>query len=233
MSSHQEKIDAIIELEKPSSLVNHFLSNVCFSDQMIAEIKPYNYKLWRSDRWSRWMYSVFHITFNEEGSIVKIREELNPLGKYIKYLYVGFVLFVFASFIYDALLYPPDAFYSGHFIGPIALSVLFYGIYKAFAFGRTIEKNKMTDYYKIVIGLETAESLQQKKDLRSEWTGRKILTRLILYPLCIFLIFVGLYILLIDNGPKSVKSFGAGFFVLGLSLTYLIVDIKILIKKRK
>ena len=233
MSSHKEKIDAIIDVKKASNFINHLLSNFYFSDQIITDKQHQSYKLWKSDRWSRLMYSVFHITFNQEGSIVKIHEEINPLGKLIKYFYLGFVLFFYAYLIYDTFLYPPDEFYWGYFIPPLAILVFFYAVYKGVGFGRKMLKNRMIDHLKIVIGLETTESLKQKNDLKSELTRKKTLTRLILYPLCIFLIFVSLYMLLIDNAPKSSKSYSAGLYALGLSFTYLAVDIIILIKKRK
>lgn len=233
MSSHQEKIDAIIELEKPSSFVNHLLSNISYSDQIIADIQNQNYQLWKSDRWSRLMYSVFYINFNQDGRIIKIRERLNPVGQGIKYLYFGFVLFLYGYLIYDTLTFPPDVFYLGYFIPLIALLVFFYAVCKGFGYGRRIEKNRMIDYLKIVIGLETAESLQEKNESKSEWTGGRILTRMILYPLCIFLIFVSLYMLFFDEGPKSTKNYSAGLYALVLSSTYLVIDLLILIKKRK
>ena len=104
MSSHREKIDLIIELEKTSSFVNHFLSNLVFSNKMIAQKRKNEYKIWRSDRWSSFMYSTFQIKFDQEGSITAISEELNVVGKYIKYAFFAFTC-ITLGLVFTKLLY--------------------------------------------------------------------------------------------------------------------------------
>ena len=233
MSSHREKIDAYIQLEKKASFLNHFLSNFRFLDKVIAEKKGDYYILWKSDRWSQFMYSIFHIDFNQDGAIVKIHEEMNLVGKWIKYLYFGLILLFVGYIVYDEIQYPRDEYFFGDFMVFAVLLLLFYAIYKAVGYGRRIWKQKMAARLKIVIGLETEASLQEKEDAKSEWTGGKIVTRIIVYPLCLFLMFVGVYLLVFDNAATSPKGIVSGISILLLCGGYLVLDIKAILKKRK
>jgi hypothetical protein len=233
MLSHREKIDAFIQLEKKASFPNYWLSNFRFSDLIVAEKRGRLYILWKSDRWSQLMFSVFYITFNQEGMITKIHEEINLVGKWIKYLYFAFVLLLVGYHTYDEIIYPRREYFMEDFILYAVILIFFYAIYKAVEYGRRVWKQKMTDQLKIVIGLETKASLQEKEDAKSEWTGGKIVTRMIMYPLCLFLIFVGVYMLFFDNASRSLKVILSGLTILLLCGGYFVLDIKAIMKKRK
>lgn len=232
MSSHREKIDEFAELEMKSSYTNHFLCNFINKDKVRVHKLRNTYKLWKSDKWSRFFYSVFTMRFNAEGSIVEIREDLNSIGKIIKYLFLGLVVLFFVYILYEFVFYPYDEYYLGDFMVLVVIGLFLFAIYKGVAYGRRTEKNMMRDHIKIAIDLETEESLQAKKDAESEWTGRKILTRLIMYPLCLFLIFVSFYMLFFE-GASTPKGVSSGIAIAIMCLGYMVRDISILIKKRK
>lgn len=231
MSSHKERIDEFAKLEMESSYINHFLCNFNKEDKVKVHKLGSTYKIWKSDKWSRFLYSVFTMRFNVEGSIVEITEDINPIGKIIKYLFLGFVGLIFAYFIRDYILYPYDEYFLGDFMLLGVIGLFLFAVYKGVAFGRRTEKNMMQDQIKIAIGLETQESIQLKIDAQSEWTGGKILTRIIMYPLCLFLIFVSVYMLFFE-GASTVKGVSSATGAAIMCLGYLIRDISIILKKR-
>lgn len=232
MSSHKERIDEFVDLEMESSYVNHFICNFNKEDKVKVHKLRNTYKIWKSDRWSRFIYSVFTIRFNTEGYIVEILEDINPVGKIIKFIFLGLVGLFFANAFYDYILYSYNEYFLGDLMLLGVVSLFFFAIYKLLAFARRTEKNMMRDQIKIKIGLETEKSLQAKKDAESEWTGGKILTRLIMYPLSLFLIFVSVYVLFFERS-SSAKGVLSGTAIAIMCLGYLVRDIMIILKKRK
>jgi len=63
-----------------------------------------------------------------------------------------------------------------------------------------------------------------------EWTLKKILIRLIVYPFCLFMVWAGVSMIL---RPMNWRSRFAGVGLIYFGIYYLYIDIKIILKKTK
>lgn len=84
--------------------------------------------------------------------------------------------------------------------------------------------NNLSDTKK---GIDFKEIIEKPEN---EWTLKRIAVRLLMYPLCLGLIAVGLYVIL---NPVDWKSQGAGIAVIGFASYYLYIDIKLIRKQNK
>lgn len=66
--------------------------------------------------------------------------------------------------------------------------------------------------------------------VKNEWSLKMILIRLFAYPFCLFLIFLGFYMIF---NPLTIRTFISGFGAIIVATIYLYTDLKILISKRK
>jgi hypothetical protein len=74
------------------------------------------------------------------------------------------------------------------------------------------------------------EGEQHMEKQKKEWTIGKLIIRLIAYPFCLFIIFLGVYMIGTASTWKSVLS---GAVSIGIALVYLYSDVTILMQKGK
>ena len=86
--------------------------------------------------------------------------------------------------------------------------------------------------YPIILELGIEKDKQQEIDLNeNEWSLKKILMRLILYPFCLFLI--GLGIIMCRNGNWRLWDWFIGFCSIYAGLMLLYIDIKVIVQYHK
>ncbi len=220
-------IEELVLENKKSTLGTHFYDAFFYNTlKYSGEIRKNEILLWTSSFWLRGGYPVFNLKFDSKNQLKGISTELNPFGKFIK-------LFMFIALGFFAIL---PLFGNGLKEG-LALS-LFILVTALFLFlimrkAKIHEEKIVTEELK-----ETIENIERKKypekfknrpkqekPKENEWTLKKILTRIIFYPLCIVIIYFCLKEIL-PNG-KAIH----GLFGIGVCGAYLVADILNMIKK--
>ena len=220
-------IEELVLENKKSTLSTHFNDALFYNTlKYSGEIKKDEILIWTSSFWLRGGYPIFHLKFDTENHLKGISTELNPFGKFVN-------LFMLVAFGFFALL---PVFGNGLREG-LALSsfVLIIAIFVFLILRKATnhEKKIMTDELK-----ETIENIERKKypekfinipkqekPKENEWTVKKIITRIIFYPVCIMIIYFCLTEIL-PNG-KAIH----GLFGIGVCGAYLVADILNIMKK--
>ena len=83
----------------------------------------------------------------------------------------------------------------------------------------------------IILELGVEKEKQQEVDLsKNEWSLKRILMRLILYPFCLFLIGLGVFGILLY---RNFAGWVVGFFLIYFGLMFLYIDIKVIVQYHK
>ncbi|NDV47163.1 hypothetical protein D0T49_08910 [Paludibacter sp. 221] len=78
----------------------------------------------------------------------------------------------------------------------------------------------------VIDGTEEIPLITKKEN---EWSAKRIIIRIIAYPLCLLFIVLGIYMLFAGISPKNMF---AGVCMIGLAVIYLYADIKLIITKK-
>jgi hypothetical protein len=225
MKSHKEKINELITLEKDNNLINHILTSFFKRGETIAEKKTHQYILWTSNYWVGSFYPVFKISFNKENQISQIKTELSLSGKFWVII-LGSLILSLLSFL---LIIPMiEDFKYLDFTALIILGIyglLIYGIYWVFKRIYLNETKYLLNELRVSVGLETQENIDRIEQNKKEWTFKRTLIRLILYPFSMF----GLMMSIVMLFQGKLK----GLFGIFIIVAYLYTDLKIIIDKRK
>jgi hypothetical protein len=65
---------------------------------------------------------------------------------------------------------------------------------------------------------------------KSEWSTKRILIRFFIYPFCIFGIYLGIQMM---GNSENNKTFISGISLMAIMATYIYIDLKILLRKKK
>ena len=226
MKTHKEKIDKLITLEKENNLINHILTSLFNKGETIAEKNVNEYTIFTSNYWVGTFYPSFKIFFNEDGEILKIKPELSLNGKLWRII-LGSLLLSF--FVFLLIIPIIENFRNLDFTVLIILgifSLLGYGF--IWVFKRIYEKetkNRLNEL-KINVGLDSKKNIEQRENKKNEWTLKKIVFRIFIYPFVLFIIFISCYGIYKGN-------FIRGIFGIIIASKYLYTDIKIIWEKRK
>ena len=226
MKTHKEKIDKLITLEKENNLINHILTSLFNKGDTIAEKNENEYTIWTSNYWVGTFYPIFKISFNENGEILKIKPELSLNGKLWRIIFGGLLL----SFFVFLLIIPiVENFRNFDFTTLLILGIfsfLGYGFIWVFKRIYDNETKYLLNELKIVVGLDSKENIEKNENEKNEWTFKKVVSRIFIYPFAIFIIIISIYG--IYKG-----TYIRGIFGISIALAYLFSDIKIIRKKRK
>ncbi|MFC0878867.1 hypothetical protein ACE01N_19885 [Saccharicrinis sp. FJH2] len=216
MKVTKKDVEKLIELKKENTFFNH-LWNVFSRDfRPKGEVSQNEIKIWRQNIWNATFYPIFIFKFNANNHLTNITDKLNPIGK-------TFIGIIALGFLY--LILPKD-FDDFNFIGswPIIIFILVFSsivVMVARMVYRFEKKNQLEQILEL-LDVEIEESKQKK-----EWSLKNILIRLFIYPFCLFLI--GLNIFLIIPNRQYILALGTFIFV-GF---YLVADIKMILKNKK
>lgn len=226
----KKDLEKLIIQHKKSNLQNHF--NDAFSyntTKYSGEITPNELLIWRSSRFLRGAYPIFCLNFNQNGNLISISTKKNPYYKLLNKISILFIVAVCVILIFTTEFKPA-------LFGIIGIS-LFCLFFYLFSFNVIrFETKILTEELKEAIKkienennpeLEDIPKATLKKEDIQEWTFTKILTRLLIYPFCVFILWF-LMTGFLDDDLTLHRLIG-----MVIILTYIIVDILMIIRKNK
>jgi len=211
----KKDIEKLIELRKENTFLNHLLNVFSRDFQPKGEIGRNEIKVWRQNLWNMTFYPVFTFEFNANNHLTNIKDKLNPIGKtFIGIILLGFLYLIFPKNLSDfdfIANWPIAAFIAVFAVLIVMVARMVY---------RFEKQNQLEQIFEL-LDIEIEEKKPEK-----EWTLKKIITRILMYPFCIGLIlFAVLYLF-----PKGKIILAIGSLV--ISGMYLYADLKILIGKK-
>ncbi|MFG6685140.1 hypothetical protein ACGK9U_01055 [Mariniflexile sp. HNIBRBA6329] len=226
----KKDIEKLIVQNKKSTLKNHWNDAFFYNTTKYSgEIKPNELLIWRSSHFLRGAYPIFRLTFDQNGKLNGIKTEKNPYYKLQKK--ISIVLLI----VFDLILIFTTEFKPA-FFGIIGISLLGFFFYLLFFNVTKYETKILTEELKEAIEkiekenkpeFENIPKMELKKENIKEWTFTKILTRLLLYPFCFFILWICIDGFL-DDGMTLHRIIG-----IIIALTYIVVDILMVIGKNK
>ncbi len=228
--AQKKDIQKLIIQHKKSTLKNHW-NDVFFynTTKYSGEVKPNALLIWRSAHSLRGAYPIFHLTFDQHGELNGIKTEKNPYDKFLNKLTIGFF-----TLLTLALLFTTEMKTVILYI--IAMSVVGILLHLLVSKMKKYETKILTDELKEAIeniALENNSELKNnsktalKKEKIKEWTFTKVVTRLLLYPFCILIIWVSI------TGFLSEGKIIHAIFGITAALAYPIADILLAFGKNK
>lgn len=220
----KQEIEQLVIKQKESNLKNHFHTAWNRdSTTYTGEIKKNVILLWKSSSFMRSIYPIFTLNFDDNGILKNIVIHQNPLHKYFNLFLIVVLISVLTSqfILFDisqALL---------QIAVILVMSLLLYFLLRKI---NNFEKENLIDELKHVIKQieKTKGSNEEISEnvLEKEWTLSKILTRLVLYPFCLFIIYISI--------TEFIPCGKLNRAILGISipLVYITTDLKILLSNK-
>ena len=225
----KKDIETLIAEEKESNLATHFYDALTYNTTKYSgEVRKDEILLWSSSFWLRGGYPIFHLHFNTENLLVKITSEPNPFGKLLNKLGIGaLVIFTTLPLIGLGL----EEGWKLSLLVIIVALVVFLIMRKA---GNQEKKIMTQDLRGSIEAIEKAKfpekflgQLENQEPLKNEWTFKKIIVRLIMYPICALIIYFSMVYIL--PGEKPIH----GLIAIGICVLYYVADLSNIIKHNK
>ncbi|TLF39753.1 hypothetical protein [Maribacter aurantiacus] len=214
MEITKSDIVKLIEEKQTNSFTTHLLAVLKSDCRPSGEIMDREIRVWRQNGWNKVFYPIFKFDLNKDGHLINISDKINPVGRIIYVLLCALFSIPWLNWVFE------DFEISSHWV-QIFGWVIFLGIFilvglKVYRMEKKIQLEQIYD----ILDIET------DKKIEKEWSWSKIITRLIMYPLSIFLIIVNVLFII----PKG--QFILTIISLGLVGVYLYTDLKILMRKK-
>lgn len=228
--AEKKNIEKLIVQNKKSNLKNHWNDAFFYNTTKYSgEIKPNELLIWRSSHFLRGAYPIFHLTFDQNNKLNGIKKEKNPYHKLLNKITIGFLIVLISGLFLSTDL-------KMAVIGTIGISVI--GLLLRLVLGKAkkYETKLLTDELKEAIeNIEQANNPVQinkpksesKTEKIKEWTFTKVLTRLLLYPFCLLILWFSI------TGFLSEGKTLYGIFGIVVALAYPIADILLIFGKNK
>ena len=226
----KKDIEKLIIQNKKSNLINHFNDALIYNTTKYSgEIKPNELLIWRSSHFLRGAYPIFRLTFDQNGKLNGIKTEKNPYYKLLNKISIVFLIVLDLILIFATEFKPAVLSITGISLFAFFFYLLFFNAIK-------FETKILTEELKEAIekiekennpAPENITKAQLTKEKIKEWTFTKILTRLLLYPFCFFILWISIDGFL-DEGMTLHRIIG-----IIITLTYIVVDILMVIGKNK
>ncbi|MCK8520416.1 hypothetical protein M0D21_02490 [Aquimarina sp. D1M17] len=226
----KKDIEKLIIQNKKSNLKNHWNDAFFYNTTKYSgEIKQNEILIWRSSRFLRSVYPVYHLTFDQQAKLSGIRTEKNPYHKFLNKVTIGFIILLILGLIFTTN-------FKVVIIGLIVIAVIGTLLYLFTVKVRNYETSLLTEELKETIEniersnnpkIETKPKQKFNGEKVKEWTFAKIITRLLLYPFCLVIIYFSI-VGLIQNGQLI-----RGIFGIVIALAYPIADILLIFGKNK
>ncbi|MEX0996057.1 MAG: hypothetical protein WDZ45_03295 [Flavobacteriaceae bacterium] len=216
MEVTKKDVEKLIELRKENTFLHHLWNAFSRDMRPKGEVKLNEIKVWRQNMWNMIFYPIFTFELDANKHLTNITDELNPVGKtLIGIIIIGLISLIFPKNLSEFDL--ADNWQMATFLATFA----FLTSWVARKFYRFEKQNQLEQIFKI-LDVEIEEKILEK-----EFSLKKILIRMFLYPFSLFVIFISIWSLF-ENGNIFATIMGVG--VCG---TYLFVDIKMIIQDRK
>ena len=229
----KKDIEKLIIQNKKSTLKNHWNDAFFYNTTKYSgEIKPNELLIWRSAHFLRGAYPIFHLSFNQNAELNGIKTEKNPYHKLLNKISIG--LFIVLALV---LLFMIE--FKTAIIGIIGISVIGTLLHLVMSKAKKYETKILTDELKVAIEniereknpeLINKPKTELKKEKIKEWTFTKILTRLLLYPFCLLILWFSITLFL-PGGIFKYKTLGV--FGIIVSLAYPVTDLIMIFRKNK
>lgn len=209
-------LEKLIKEKSEDSFMSH-LKNILNQDYRYKGVIEQNsVKLWRFNSWSGLLYTVFIFVINNEGKVIKTKSKLNSAGKVLHIFNSSLFLslWIRAFFYIDSL--------SG-FIMAIITLIVFMTAWLLLSI-RIYKNERLNELQNICSLLEIKDPVKKEK---KEFGFKGIATRIIVYPFCIALILLSIFLLIPDG--EYLNAMGA----ITISGVYLYSDVKIILNKLK
>lgn len=226
----KKDIEKLVIQNKKSTLKNHWYDSIAYNTTKYSgEIKPKEILLWKSSHFLRGAYPIFSITFDQNNKLIGIKTEKNPYHIFLNKIVISFcVLLIFI------ILFTTN--FKTAIFGIIGFSIIGFLLNLILSKARKYEIKILTDELRDTIEnierLNYSELINKnetslKKEKVKEWTFTKIITRFLLYPFCLFILWFSI------TGLLTEGKITHGIFGIVVSLAYIISDIILIIKKKK
>jgi len=223
----KKDIEKLIIQNKKSNLITHFKDSQSYNTTKYSgEIRNKEILIWRSAYFIRGVYPIFHLTFDQNNKLKEIKMGKNPFNIFLdRVTIVVLIILIITVFISTNLITTIFAILAITIIG--FLMRLLLAKSKIFETKILIEELKTT-----INNLDGLNNSKQKKDQNlenekvNEWSFSKIMSRILIYPFCVILIWLALT-LMIPEG-KIIE----GIFAIIVALAYPISDLLIIINKK-
>ncbi|QKX06190.1 hypothetical protein HN014_15150 [Aquimarina sp. TRL1] len=226
----KKDVEKLIIQNKKSNLKNHWKDAFSYNTTKYSgEIKQNEILIWRSSIFLRSAYPVYRLTFDQQAKLSGIKTEKNPYHKFLNKITIGFIVLLILGLILIAN-------FKGIIIGVIVIPVIGTLLYLFSVKVRKYETSLLTEELKETIeniersnypqiDTKLKQNVNRKKD--KEWTFAKIITRLLLYPFCLVIIYFSIVGLIKDG--QLIR----GIFAIAIALAYPIADILLIFRKNK
>ena len=228
----KKDIEKLIIQNKKSTLKNHWNDAFFYNTTKYSgEIKQNELLIWRSAHFLRGAYPIFHLTFDQNGELNGIKTEKNPYHKLLNKISIGFFIVLVL-----VLLFTTE--FKTALIGIIGISVIGTLLHLVMSKAKKYETKNLTDELKEAIGnierannpeLVNQPNADLKKEKVKEWSFTKILTRIILYPFCVFILYLCIQMIL-NPDPYHPRQRPLGVFGIIVVGGYLVADITIILR---
>ncbi|RZS99626.1 hypothetical protein [Aquimarina brevivitae] len=219
MSEHITKKDVLKHIHTYKK--NTFLTHLWYSSKKpftghIDETNNLIY-IWFSSFWARRVYPVFKLRFDDENNLTKIEPSINKFGKALGYFLIAGYLLPLFLMLYDAKI--THSLISFLIVWSLCFIIIIFLPRSIYSFEAKIAYQKLC----YVIGINEEPITKKPKG----FSILRIITRIVFYPLSIFLIYLGLTIFF------AAEAFLYGTIIFLIGFSYLISDILLIIKPKK
>lgn len=223
----KEKIK-LITIPSENTIKNHFLGLLTVNNSFRSELKNDTILLWKRNSKVISNYPIFEIVIKNE-SIKSIKIKKNPITKLLNILiYIALIANYIAIILLGKQVREKIILTIITSIIIFLISILYKQIkkdnYDLCLSNLNFELNKISISNKVsTTFFKNNNAVKNEKEFGIKMTLR----RLLIYPFCLFIIFFLLYNL-IDGNFNTNAIFG-----ISIAITYLIIDLKIILGKKK
>ncbi|WP_405397562.1 hypothetical protein [Maribacter sp. Asnod2-G09] len=215
MEITKSDIIKLIEVEQVDTFGTHLLNIMKWNLGPAGMVSSREIKVWRQNSWNQMFYPIFKFELDKNGHLINISDKINPAGKIIYFLFCVIFSIPWLSWVFND--FDPII----HWVEILGW-VIFLGIFLLVGFKiYQMEKKIQLEQIYEILDMES-----ENNNPEEEWSWKKILTRLIMYPLCVFLIAITFFFLMPTG--KIIYM----LLTLGIVGVYLYTDLKILLRKK-
>ncbi len=224
----KKDIEKLVVQKKKSNLKNHWKDSQSYnSTKYSGEIRQNEILLWRSAHFIRGVYPIFHLTFDQNNKLKEIKMEKNPFHIFLNRIMAIFFILLTLTIFFSGDLKPA-------ILTVLAFTIIGYLMHLLLTNSKTFETKILIEELKVTIEsiehsnnpeITTRRKLQDENV--NEWSFSKIMTRILIYPFCIFIIWFSIIGLIPDGKIMQ------GIIGIITALAYPISDLLLMIKKIK
>lgn len=211
MEVTKSDVEKLIEGRKENTFLNHLLAVITKKYQPMGEVRKKEIFVWRPNYWGSLFYPVFKFEFDNNSHLVKISDRISSAG-----------IFVFAVLSIVPLVLAIVYFGIERWFVPFAIfvifGILFFILYRSYKFEKQVQLDQIFE----ILEIET-----EQKPVEKEWSLKNILIRLFLYPFCLFLIFLGVFVAI----PE--RYYHLTIICFAIAGFYFYLDIKMIMRAKK